>query len=237
MSIRVLVADDQAMVRSGFRWILDNEDDLEVVGEADNGLAAVELARRLLPAVVVMDIRMPRLDGIEATRRILASPGQKPRVLIVTTFDADELVYQALRAGAGGYLLKTAPPDQLVQGVRLLASGEGLLSPSVTKRLIEQFVSQPEPSAPTAPALDLLTGRELEVLKLVATGLSNREIGDRLHVTQATVKAHMGSMLAKLELRDRVQAVVFAYESGLVRRQDEGRREDPRGRTEGRSSS
>ena len=237
MSIRVLVADDQAMVRSGFRWILDNEDDLEVAGEADNGLAAVELARRLLPAVVVMDIRMPRLDGIEATRRILASPGQKPHVLIVSTFDADELVYQALRAGASGYLLKTAPPDQLVQGVRLVASGEGLLSPSVTKQLIEQFVAQPEPSAATAPALDRLTGRELEVLKLVSTGLSNREIGERLHVTQATVKAHMGSMLSKLELRDRVQAVVFAYESGLIRRRDEGSREDrsgdPRRRTEG----
>ena len=218
MTIRVLIADDQAMVRSGFRWILENEADVEVVGEADNGLAVVDLARRLLPKVVVIDIRMPRLDGIEATRRILAGPGQKPRVLIVTTFDADELVYQALRAGASGFLLKTAPPDQLVQGVRLLASGEGLLSPSVTRRLIEQFAAQPEPPAPATSAVNTLTGRELEVLKLVATGLSNREISERLHVTQATVKAHMGSMLSKLQLRDRVQAVVFAYESGLVRR-------------------
>lgn len=211
------------MVRSGFRWILENESDLEVVGEADDGLVAVELARRLLPTVVVMDIRMPRLDGIEATRRILASPGQRPGILIVTTFDADDLVYRALRAGAGGFLLKTAPPDQLVDGVRLVASGEALLSPSVTRRLIEQFAAQPEPSSPTATALSTLTPRELEVLRLVASGLSNREIAERLYVTQATVKAHMGSLLAKLELRDRVQAVVFAYESGLVR-SGQGRR-------------
>jgi DNA-binding NarL/FixJ family response regulator len=216
MTIRVLIADDQAMVRSGFRWILDNEADIEVVAEAEDGLAAVELARRLLPAVVVMDIRMPRLDGIEATRRILSGPGPKPRVLIVTTFDADEFVYQALRAGAGGFLLKTAPSDHLVDGVRLLASGEGLLSPSVTKRLIEQFARQPEPPAQDMSAVKTLSGRELEVLKLVATGLSNHEIGDRLNVTQATVKAHMGSILSKLDLRDRVQVVVFAYESGLA---------------------
>jgi DNA-binding NarL/FixJ family response regulator len=216
MSIRVLLADDQAMVRSGFRWILDNEADIEVVGEADDGLVAVELARRLLPTVVVMDIRMPRVDGIEATRRILARPGQKPRVLMVTTFDADEVVYQALRAGASGFLLKTAPPDQLVEGVRLLASGEGLLSPSVTRRLIEQFAAQAEPAAATTSAVRTLTGRELEVLKLITAGLSNREIGQRLNVTQATVKAHVGALLSKLDLRDRVQAVVFSYESGLV---------------------
>ncbi len=211
----MLIADDQAMVRSGFRWILDNEPDIEVVGEADDGLIAVDLARRLLPAVVVMDIRMPRLDGIEATRRILASPVQKAQVLIVTTFDADESVYRALRAGAAGFLLKTAPSDQLVDGVRLVASGEGLLSPSITKRLIEQFAARSEPVS-TNSAIDALTARELEVLRQVASGQSNREIAERLSVTQATVKAHMSSLLSKLDLRDRVQAVVFAYESGLV---------------------
>ena len=217
MSIRVLLADDQAMVRSGFRWILDHEPDIEVAGEAEDGLAAVDLARRLRPAVVVMDIRMPRLDGIEATRRIVAGPGEPAKVLIVTTFDADELVYEALRAGAGGFLLKTALPAQLVEGVRLLASGEGLLSPSVTRRLIERFASQPPPSRSEPPTDRRLTPREQEVLELVAGGLSNREIAVRLSVTPATVKAHMGALLSKLELRDRVQAVVYAYESGLVR--------------------
>jgi DNA-binding NarL/FixJ family response regulator len=217
MSIRVLLADDQAMVRSGFRWILENEADIEVVGEAEDGLSAVELSRRLIPSVVVMDIRMPRVDGIEATRRILAGPGQKPRVLIVTTFDADEFVYKAIRSGAAGFLLKTAPPNQLVEGVRHVASGDALLSPSVTRTLIDQFAAQPDPSLPAAPLAASLTARELEVLRLVASGLSNREIAERLYVTQATVKAHVGSLLSKLGLRDRVQAVVLAYESGLVR--------------------
>lgn len=220
MSIRVLLADDQAMVRSGFRWILDDEPDIEVVAEAEDGLSAVDLARRLRPAVVVMDIRMPRLDGIEATRRIVAGPGGAARILIVTTFDADELVYEALRVGAGGFLLKTAPPAQLVEGVRLLASGEALLSPSVTRKLVEQFAAQPRPSPRESSPDPRLTAREQEVLELVAGGLSNREIAERLSVSPATVKAHMGGLLAKLELRDRVQAVVYAYESGLVRAGD-----------------
>jgi DNA-binding NarL/FixJ family response regulator len=216
MTVRIVLADDQQMMRSGLRMILENEQDFEVVAEAGDGAEAVDLARRLLPSVVVMDIRMPRLDGIEATRRLVASPGGAPRVLILTTFDADEYVYAALRAGASGFLLKTAPPDQLVDGVRLVAGGDALLAPSITRRLIEEFVARsPRPPAASS-SLASLSGREHEVLQLVAAGLSNQEIAERLFVTTATVKAHVGSVLSKLDLRDRVQAVVFAYESGIV---------------------
>jgi DNA-binding NarL/FixJ family response regulator len=214
MTIRVLIADDQALMRGGFRMILDAEEDIEVVGEAIDGRDAVEQFGRLAPDVVVMDVRMPAMDGIEATRR-LAAGGSTARVLILTTFDLDEYVYEALRAGASGFLLKDRPPEELVAAVRVVASGEALLAPSVTRRLIEEFASRPK--APTPPReLDELTDREREVLVLMARGLSNAEIAARLFLAETTVKTHVGHVLQKLRLRDRAQAVVVAYESGLV---------------------
>jgi DNA-binding NarL/FixJ family response regulator len=217
MSVRVLLADDQALVRAGFRMILDAEDDLEVVGEATDGLEAVEQARLLKPDVVLMDIRMPELDGIEATRRIVdAAAGSPVRVLMLTTFDLNEYVYEALRAGASGFLLKDVPPEQLVAGIRVVAQGEALLAPSITKRLIQEFANAAPATAEPPPGLDELTARELEVFKLVARGLSNAEIAAELIVSETTVKTHVARMLMKLGLRDRVQAVVLAYESGVA---------------------
>jgi DNA-binding NarL/FixJ family response regulator len=216
MPVRVLIADDQAMVRAGFRMILEAEPDMEVVGEAKDGEEALAAARRMRPNVVVMDIRMPRLDGVAATRRVLADVDPPPHVVIVTTFDDDENLYEALRAGAGGFLLKNAPPEQLVEAVRTVAAGEGLLSAAVTRRVIEEFARRsPGKSAPP-DALAELTEREVEVLRLMARGLSNAEIAEELVITPATAKTHVGRILMKLDLRDRVQAVVFAYETGLV---------------------
>jgi DNA-binding NarL/FixJ family response regulator len=217
VSIRLLIADDQALVRAGFRMILDAEDDLEVVGEASDGLQAVERARELRPDVVLMDIRMPELDGIEATRRLLAAAGEQPvRVLMLTTFDLNEYVYEALRAGASGFLLKDVPPEQLAAGIRIVAQGEALLAPSITRRLIQEFAAaSPTPPAPP-PGLDELTARELEVFRCVARGLSNAEIASELVVSETTVKTHVARLLMKLGLRDRVQAVVLAYESGIA---------------------
>jgi DNA-binding NarL/FixJ family response regulator len=212
MSIRVLVADDQSMVRAGFRMLLAGEPDIEVVAEASNGLEAVEKAARVEPTVVLMDIRMPELDGLEATRRILAAD-RAARVLILTTFDLDEYVYEALRAGASGFVLKDDPPEQLLVAIRTVAGGEALLSPAITRRVIEQFTRIPRPAPP--PQLDELTERELEVLRLVARGLSNAEIGGELFIGETTVKTHVTHILQKLHLRDRVQAVVLAYETGL----------------------
>ena len=215
--LRILIADDQALVRAGFKMILDAEDDLDVVGEAADGAAAVELARRLKPDVVLMDIRMPELDGIEATRRVVALDAETPvRVLMLTTFDLNEYVYEALRAGASGFLLKDVPPEQLVAGLRVVAEGEALLAPSITRRLIQQFAQVAPPRAEPPKGLDELTARELEVFKLVARGLSNAEIAAELIVSETTVKTHVARMLMKLGLRDRVQAVVLAYESGVA---------------------
>ena len=211
--IRVLVADDQSLVRAGFRMLLSEEEDIEVVAEAANGLEAVEKAARFDPTVVLMDIRMPELDGLEATRRILAAGGDA-RILILTTFDLDEYVYEALRAGASGFVLKDDPPEQLIAAIRTVAAGDALLSPAVTRRVIEQFVRSPRPAAPAG--LDELTDRELDVFRLVAKGLSNAEIGGRLFIGETTVKTHVTHILFKLGLRDRVQAVVLAHESGLV---------------------
>jgi DNA-binding NarL/FixJ family response regulator len=210
--ISVLLADDQALVRAGFALILNAEPDMEVVGDADDGLSAVELTRELRPAVVLMDIRMPELDGIEATRQITAAD-PAARILMLTTFDLDEYVVAAFRAGASGFLLKTAPRDQLVAAVRTVHAGEALLAPLSTRKLIEQSV-RPAVSSPT---LGLLTTRERDVLALLARGLSNAEIAAQLFVEPSTVKSHVASVLSKLDLRDRVQAVVFAYESGLAR--------------------
>ena len=214
--VRVLIADDQALVRAGFKMILDAEDDLDVVGEAADGVEAVEKARRLKPDVVLMDIRMPQLDGIEATRRVVALDTDPPvRVLMLTTFDLNEYVYEALRAGASGFLLKDVPPEQLAAGIRVVAQGEALLAPSITKRLIQEFAAA-APAAATPPkGMDELTARELEVFKLVARGLSNAEIAAELIVSETTVKTHVARVLMKLGLRDRVQAVVLAYESGV----------------------
>jgi DNA-binding NarL/FixJ family response regulator len=214
-TVRVLIADDQALVRAGFKMILDAEDDLDVVGEAADGAAAVELARRLKPDVVLMDIRMPQLDGIEATRRVIALDGNPARVLILTTFDVNEYVYEALRAGASGFLLKDVPPEQLAAGIRVVAQGEALLAPSITKRLIQEFASAAPAPATPPKGMDELTARELEVFKLVARGLSNAEIAAELIVSETTVKTHVARVLMKLGLRDRVQAVVLAYESGI----------------------
>jgi DNA-binding NarL/FixJ family response regulator len=216
MAIRVLVVDDQDMVRAGFAMILDAQDDIEVVGEAEDGERAIVEAARLTPDVVVMDIQMPSLDGIAATRAVLARARPAPRVLVVTTFDIDEYVYEAIRAGASGFLLKNAPPEDLVRAVRVIAAGDALLSPRVTARLIEAFARQPAvPPAPPA-SLDELTPREHEVLALVARGLSNAEIADRLVVSRGTVKTHVERILMKLDLRDRIQAVVLAYETGII---------------------
>jgi DNA-binding NarL/FixJ family response regulator len=215
MTVRVLIADDQALVRAGFRMILEAEDDLEVVGEAGNGEQAIEETRRLRPDVVLMDVRMPDVDGIEATRRLLGDANGIPKVVMLTTFDMDEYVYDALRAGASGFLLKDVPPEQLVDGIRAVASGDALLAPAVTRRVIAEFVRRP-PSRATATQFGDLTARELEVLRLIARGLSNAEIAAELVVSDTTVKTHVARVLMKLDLRDRVQAVVLAYESGLV---------------------
>ena len=219
MSLRVLIVDDQALVRAGFRMILEAEEDVEVVGEAADGREAVAAAQRLKPDVVLMDVRMPEMDGIEATRRLLAEDGAAAKIVMLTTFDMDEYVYDALRAGASGFLLKDVPPEQLVAGIRAVASGDALLAPSVTRRVIEEFVRRPPASVRTPtlpPKLSELTTRELEVLKLIARGLSNSEIAKELFVSETTVKTHVGHVLTKLDVRDRVQAVVLAYESGLV---------------------
>jgi DNA-binding NarL/FixJ family response regulator len=214
MTISVLVADDQAMVRAGFRMLLAGEPDLEVVAEASNGLEAVYHAGLLHPAVVLMDIRMPELDGLEATRRILAGD-KDARILILTTFDLDEYIYEALRAGASGFVLKDDPPEQLLAAIRTVSAGEALLSPTVTKRVIQHYTRTPRPTPPKE--LDDLTERELEVLKLVARGMSNAEIGQELYISETTVKTHITHILRKLDLRDRVQAVVLAYQTGIVR--------------------
>jgi DNA-binding NarL/FixJ family response regulator len=214
--IRVLVADDQALVRAGFRAILEAQDDLEVVGEAADGAEAVAMGRELGPDVVLMDVRMPGVDGIEATRLLLRD-GDGPRVLMLTTFDLDEYVYRAMKAGASGFLLKDAPREQLVSGVRTVAAGDALLAPPLVRRLVEDFVRRPAPGAQPPVELEELTERELEVLTLISRGLSNSEIATRLFLSEATVRTHVTHILAKLGLRDRVQAVVIGYETGLVR--------------------
>ena len=211
MTIRVLVADDQSMVRAGFRMLLSDEQDIEVVAEASNGKEAVEKAARFDPTVVLMDIRMPELDGLEATRRILAADSDA-RVLVLTTFDLDEYVYEALRAGASGFVLKDDPPEQLIAAVRTVASGDALLSPAVTRRVIGAFTRMPRPAPPKE--LDDLSARERDVFRLIALGLSNAQIGQELFIGETTVKTHVTHSLAKLGLRDRVQAVVLAYQSG-----------------------
>jgi DNA-binding NarL/FixJ family response regulator len=217
VSIRIVVADDQALVRSGFRMILDAKPDLEVVGEAGDGREAAALVERLRPDVVLMDVRMPEVDGLEATRRIVASRSPT-RVIILTTYDVDDSVFAALRAGASGFLLKDARPAELVEAVRVVARGDALLAPSVTRRLLDRFAGVlPAPGATPPPDLGELTEREVEVLRLVALALSNAEIAERLVLTEATVKTHVSSVLRKLGLRDRVQAVVLAYDVGLVR--------------------
>jgi len=219
VSIRVLVADDQSMVRAGFRMLLAGEDDIEVVAEASNGLEAVEKAARFNPTVVLMDIRMPELDGLAATRRILAADPDA-RVLILTTFDLDEYVYEALRSGASGFVLKDDPPEQLIAAIRTVAAGDALLSPAVTRRVIRQFTRIPHAERPRE--LDQLTPREREILRLIATGLSNAEIGRRLFISETTVKTHVTHLLQKLGLRDRVQAVVLAYQTGLMEADEPG---------------
>jgi DNA-binding NarL/FixJ family response regulator len=213
MSIRVLVADDQSMVREGFRMLLGKEPDIEVVAEASNGLEAVDKAMRHRPTVVLMDIRMPEMDGLEATRRILAAD-DTAKVLILTTFDLDEYVYEALRAGASGFVLKDDPAEQLLDAIRVVARGDALLSPAITKRVISHFVRIPHPTA--HDEIGDLTERELDVFRLLARGLSNAEIGQQLYISDATVKTHITHIFQKLQLRDRVQAVVFAYETGVL---------------------
>jgi len=216
VSISVLIVDDQALVRTGFRMILEAEADLEVVGEAGDGLQAIDEARRLHPDVILMDVRMPELDGIEATRRLLENGGSDARVVMLTTFDMDEYVYDALRAGASGFLLKDVPPEHLVDGIRAVANGDALLAPSITRRLVEEFVRSAPPQTKPPAGLDQLTSREHEVLLLIARGMSNAEIAAELYVSETTVKTHVARVLMKLGLRDRVQAVVLAYEAGLV---------------------
>jgi DNA-binding NarL/FixJ family response regulator len=217
MSVRVVIADDQALVRGGFRMILDAREDMEVLAEAGDGAEAVAEVERNRPDVVLMDVRMPEMDGIEATRRIVAS-GSPSRVIVLTTYDADEYVFAALRAGASGFLLKDVPPPELVEAIRVVARGDALLAPSVTRRLLDRFAGElPAEESPPLPDLDELTEREAEVLRFVALALSNAEIAARLHLTEATVKTHVSSVLRKLGLRDRVQAVVLAYDAGIVR--------------------
>jgi DNA-binding NarL/FixJ family response regulator len=217
MSIRILLVDDEELVRAGFRLILESEADLEVVAEAGNGAEAVELTRNLDPDVVLMDIQMPVMNGLEATRAIAAlGRPQTSRVLILTTFEVDEYVYDALRAGASGFLLKRTPAADLVAGIRVVAAGEALLAPSVTRRLIDHFARRPAPDRPDAAVLDALTEREREVLALVARGLSNAEIAEALVLTEGTVKTHVKHIFEKLDLRDRTQAAIFAYDIGLV---------------------
>lgn len=228
MTIRVIIVDDQAMVRAGFAALLAAQADIDVVGEAPDGKQGVEVARSTHPDVVLMDVRMPEMDGLAAAREILNPPAgvtHRPKVLMLTTFDVDDYVYEALRAGASGFLLKDAPPADLIAAVRVVAAGEALLAPSVTRRLIADFAaSKPAPRADRAALrLNGLTPRETEVLELIARGLSNQEIADRLVLAEQTVKTHIGRVLAKLDLRDRAQAVIFAYESGLVTPGDAGR--------------
>jgi DNA-binding NarL/FixJ family response regulator len=212
--IRVVVADDQPLVRSGFRMILEERDDLELVGEAQDGLEAVALVRELDPDVILMDVRMPKLDGVEATRR-LVDANTRARILILTTFDLDEYVYAAIRAGASGFLLKDVQPAELVDAIRVVAAGNSLFGPAATERLVERFGQQRDPSAPTR-SLDDLTQREREILRLLATGLSNAELATALHLSETTVKTHVSAILRKLAVRDRVQAVIAAYDAGLV---------------------
>ncbi len=217
MSIRVLLADDETLVRSGLRLILESEPDIEVVGEAANGLEAVEAAKKLDPDVVLMDVQMPVKNGLEATREIVAlRRTDSSRVLILTTFELDEYVYEALRAGASGFLLKRAPAADLISAIRVVAAGEALLAPSVTRRLIDHFASRPAPRGQDLSQLKTLTDREREVLELIAHGLSNAEVADRLYLTEGTVKTHVKHIFEKLEVRDRTQAVIFAYDAGLV---------------------
>ncbi len=216
MTIQILLADDQAMIRTGFRLILEAEDDLEVVGEVEDGKAAIVAAQRLQPDVVLMDIQMPTLDGLEATRLIVAPNGQThTKVVILTTFERDDYIFQALQAGASGFLLKNAPPEDLIAAVRIVAAGNALLAPSVTRRIIADYARRP-PTAVNSAAISQLTERELEVLRLLATGKSNTELAAELYVGEGTVKTHVSHLLTKLGLRDRVQAVVFAYETGTV---------------------
>ena len=215
MAITVMVVDDQEMVRAGFSALLDAQPDLQVVGQAGDGAHAVELAAELKPDVILMDVRMPVLDGLAATRRILAgsTPGEQPRIVMLTTFDLDDYVYAALRAGASGFLLKHSTPDELAAAVRVVAAGDALLAPSVTRRLVEDF-ARAQPVVPITPVR--LTPRETDVLRLVARGLSNRQIADELVLAEQTVKTHVSNILTKLDLRDRAQAVVYAYEAGVV---------------------
>jgi len=217
MTIRVLVADDQSMVRAGFRMLLAGEEDIEVVAEASNGLEAVNKTARFRPAVVLMDIRMPELDGLEATRRILSADASA-RILILTTFDLDEYVYEALRAGASGFVLKDDSPEQLIAAIRTVAGGDALLSPTITRRVIQKFARMPRPAPPKE--LDDLSERERDVFRLMARGLSNAEIGQELYISETTVKTHVTHILQKLNLRDRVQAVVLAYQTGLFENDD-----------------
>ena len=217
MTIRVLLVDDEDLIRTGLRMILEAEEDFEVVGEAANGREALELARRERPDIVLMDIQMPEPTGLEAARELSQLPGERPRVIMLTTFELDEYVYEALQAGASGFLLKRTPADELVRGIRVVAEGEALLAPSVTRRLIAEFAQRPQPSSDVPEAIAELTEREREVLLLMAEGLANREIADRLVVSEGTVKTHVKRVLAKLEVRDRTQAVIVAYNSGLVR--------------------
>ncbi len=217
MSIRVAIVDDQALMRDGFTMILEAQADIDVVGDAENGRLGVELCRRTRPDVVLMDIRMPVMDGIEATRLLTANDDVTTKVLVLTTFDLDEYVFAAVRAGASGYLLKDTPAKDLVAAVRVIAQGDALLSPSVTRRLVEEFARHPEPGTVTATLPNDLTDRELETLELLARGLNNREIAAAMYIGEATAKTHVSHLLMKLGVRDRVQAVVFAYESGLVR--------------------
>jgi len=215
--IRVLIVDDQSLVRAGFRMILEAEPDVEVVGEAADGQEALDAVAEVQPDVILMDVRMPNVDGLEATRRLLEGRDEGPRVLILTTFDLDEYVYEALRVGASGFLLKDTPPEQLVEAIRVVSNGDALLSPVITRRVIEEFVRRPPESVrKPAPELAELTARELEMLRYVARGLSNAEIAKEAYVSETTVKTHIAHILMKLHLRDRVQAVVFAYENGVV---------------------
>ncbi|GAA3065462.1 response regulator transcription factor [Streptomyces olivoverticillatus] len=219
MTIKVIIVDDQAMVRAGFAALLAAQPDIDVVGDAPDGRQGVELSRTVHPDVVLMDVRMPEMDGLEAARRLLEPPPgvvHRPKVLMLTTFDVDDYVYEALRAGASGFLLKDAPPADLISAVRVVAAGEALLAPSVTRRLIADFAGRPAPRRQRSVRLNGLTPRETEVLELIARGLSNQEIAAKLVLAEQTVKTHVGRVLAKLSLRDRAQAVVFAYESGLV---------------------
>jgi len=217
VTVRIVLADDQPLVRAGLRKIFEVDAGLRVVGEVEDGLAAVEATQRLAPDVVVMDIRMPNVDGLEATRRIMATTDPAPRVLVLTTFGLDEYVFGALRAGAAGFLLKDAPPEQLIAAIHTLARGDALLDPAVTRAVVERFAGLPEPDGAAATRVTQLSAREHEVLLLLVEGRANREIAERLIVSEATVKSHVLAVLRKLELRDRVQAVIFGYESGLVR--------------------